>query len=64
MNSLVVRAMVQVSSVSRRISRHTAEYTGQDMDEAFLDLQELNSFSQNSDLENFTIFSMYDNLHL
>ena len=39
----------------------TVEYDwNKDMDEAFLDLQkELNSFSQNSDLEDFTI-SQYD----
>ncbi len=39
----------------------TVEYDwNKDMDEAFLDLQkELNSFSQNSDLESFTI-SQYD----
>ena len=39
----------------------TVEYNwNKDMDEAFLDLQkELNSFSQNSDLEDFTI-SQYD----
>ena len=39
----------------------TVEYDWKkDMDEAFLDLQkELNSFSQNSDIEEFTI-SQYD----
>ena len=54
--------VVQVSSVSRGGSAViTVEYNwNKDMDEAFLDLQkELNSFSQNSDLENFTI-SQYD----
>jgi HAE1 family hydrophobic/amphiphilic exporter-1 len=54
--------VVQVSSVSRVGSAViTVEYTwNKDMDEAFLDLQkELNSFSQNSDLEDFTI-SQYD----
>jgi HAE1 family hydrophobic/amphiphilic exporter-1 len=54
--------VIQVSSVSRVGSAViTVEYTwNKDMDEAFLDLQkELNSFSQNSDLENFTI-SQYD----
>jgi HAE1 family hydrophobic/amphiphilic exporter-1 len=54
--------VVQVSSVSRGGSAViTVEYAwNKDMDEAFLDLQkELNSFSQNSDLEDFTI-SQYD----
>ena len=54
--------VVQVSSVSRGGSAViTVEYTwNKDMDEAFLDLQkELSSFSQNSDLESFTI-SQYD----
>jgi HAE1 family hydrophobic/amphiphilic exporter-1 len=54
--------VVQVSSVSQVGSALiTVEYDwDKDMDEAFLDLQkELNSFSQNSDLENFTI-SQYD----
>ena len=54
--------VVQVSSVSRGGSAViTVEYGwNKDMDEAFLDLQkELNSFSQNSDLEDFTI-SQYD----
>ena len=54
--------VVQVSSVSQIGSATiTVEYDwNKDMDEAFLDLQkELNSFSQNSDLENFTI-SQYD----
>jgi len=54
--------VVQVSSVSQVGSaKITVEYDwNKDMDEAFLDLQkELNSFSQNSDLENFTI-SQYD----
>jgi HAE1 family hydrophobic/amphiphilic exporter-1 len=54
--------VVQVSSVSRGGSAViTVEYTwNKDMDEAFLDLQkEMNSFRQNSDLENFTI-SQYD----
>jgi len=54
--------VVQVSSVSQVGSATiTVEYNwNKDMDEAFLDLQkELNSFSQNSDLENFTI-SQYD----
>lgn len=54
--------VVQVSSVSRAGSATiTVEYDwNKDMDEAFLDLQkELNSFSQNSDLEDFTI-SQYD----
>lgn len=54
--------VVQVSSVSRGgTAVITVEYNwNKDMDEAFLDLQkELNSFSQNSDLENFTI-SQYD----
>ncbi len=54
--------VVQVSSVSRGgTAVITVEYGwNRDMDEAFLDLQkELNSFSQNSDLEDFTI-SQYD----
>jgi HAE1 family hydrophobic/amphiphilic exporter-1 len=54
--------VVQVSSVSQVGSATiTVEYDwNKDMDEAFLDLQkELNSFSQNSDLEDFTI-SQYD----
>ncbi len=54
--------VVQVSSVSKvGTATITVEYDwNKDMDEAFLDLQkELNSFSQNSDLEDFTI-SQYD----
>ncbi|TAL63563.1 MAG: efflux RND transporter permease subunit, partial [Bacteroidetes bacterium] len=54
--------VVQVSSVSQVGSATiTVEYDwNKDMDEAFLDLQkEMNSFSQNSDLESFTI-SQYD----
>ncbi len=54
--------VTNVSSVSRGGSAIiTVEYTwNKDMDEAFLDLQkELSSFSQNSDLEDFTI-SQYD----
>lgn len=54
--------VVQVSSVTKVGSATiTVEYDwNKDMDEAFLDLQkELNSFSQNSDLEDFTI-SQYD----
>jgi hydrophobic/amphiphilic exporter-1 (mainly G- bacteria), HAE1 family len=54
--------VVQVSSVSQVGSATiTVEYDwNKDMDEAFLDLQkELNSFRQNSDLEDFTI-SQYD----
>jgi len=54
--------VIQVSSVSQAGSATiTVEYNwNKDMDEAFLDLQkELNSFSQNSDLEDFTI-SQYD----
>jgi HAE1 family hydrophobic/amphiphilic exporter-1 len=54
--------VVQVSSVSKvGTATITVEYDwNKDMDEAFLDLQkELNSFSQNSDLQNFTI-SQYD----
>lgn len=54
--------VVQVSSVSGSGSAViTIEYVwNKDMDEAFLDLQkELNSFSQNSDLDDFTI-SQYD----
>lgn len=62
--SLSVRQsdVTQVSSVSRVGSATiTVEYDwNKDMDEAFLDLQKvLNSFSQNSDLEGFTI-SQYD----
>jgi HAE1 family hydrophobic/amphiphilic exporter-1 len=54
--------VVQVSSATQVGSATiTVEYNwNKDMDEAFLDLQkELNSFSQNSDLEDFTI-SQYD----
>jgi hydrophobic/amphiphilic exporter-1 (mainly G- bacteria), HAE1 family len=54
--------VVEVSSVSRGGSAViTVEYNwNKDMDEAFLDLQkELNTFSQNSSLEDFTI-SQYD----
>jgi HAE1 family hydrophobic/amphiphilic exporter-1 len=54
--------VVQVSSASKVGSATiTVEYDwNKDMDEAFLDLQkELNSFAQNSDLEDFTI-SQYD----
>ena len=54
--------VTSVSSVSRGGSAViTVEYAwNKDMDEAFLDLQkELSSFSQNSDLEDFTI-SQYD----
>lgn len=54
--------VVQVSSVSQvGTATITVEYDwNKDMDEAFLDLQkELNTFSQNSDLEDFTI-SQYD----
>lgn len=54
--------VVQVSSVSQvGFATITVEYDwNKDMDEAFLDLQkELNSFSQNSDLDDFTI-SQYD----
>lgn len=54
--------VTQVSSVAHAGSANiTVEYGwNKDMDEAFLDLQkELNSFSQNSDLEEFTI-SQYD----
>jgi hydrophobic/amphiphilic exporter-1 (mainly G- bacteria), HAE1 family len=54
--------VVQVSSVSRAGSATiTVEYDwNKDMDEAFLDLQkELNAFSQNSDIQEFTI-SQYD----
>jgi hydrophobic/amphiphilic exporter-1 (mainly G- bacteria), HAE1 family len=54
--------VVQVSSVSQvGTATITVEYNwNKDMDEAFLDLQkELNSFSQNSTLESFTI-SQYD----
>lgn len=54
--------VVQVSSVSKAgTAQITVEYDwNKDMDEAFLDLQkELNSFAQNSDLEDFSI-SQYD----
>jgi len=54
--------VIQVSSVSQVGSATIiVEYDwNKDMDEAFLDIQkELNSFSQNSDLEDFTI-SQYD----
>jgi len=54
--------VVQVSSVSQvGTATITVEYDwNKDMDEAFLDLQkELNSFSQNSDIDDFTI-SQYD----
>jgi Cation/multidrug efflux pump len=54
--------VVQVSSVSKVGSATiTVEYDwNKDMDEAFLDLQkELNSFAQNSNMDNFTI-SQYD----
>ncbi|MCE5347288.1 MAG: efflux RND transporter permease subunit [Bacteroidales bacterium] len=54
--------VVQVSSVSKVGSATiTVEYDwNKDMDEAFLDLQkELNSFAQNSDIDDFTI-SQYD----
>ncbi len=54
--------VVEVSSVSQAgTAVVTVEYDwNKDMDEAFLDLQkELNTFSQNSDLEDFTI-SQYD----
>jgi len=54
--------VIQVSSVSQAGSATiTVEYDwNRDMDEAFLDLQkELNSFSQNSDLVDFTI-TQYD----
>lgn len=54
--------VVQVSSESRvGTAVITVEYDwNKDMDEAFLDLQkEMNSFSQNSDLDDFTI-SQYD----
>ena len=54
--------VVQVSSVSKVGSATiTVEYDwNKDMDEAFLDLQkELNTFAQNSDLEDFSI-SQYD----
>jgi HAE1 family hydrophobic/amphiphilic exporter-1 len=54
--------VVEVSSVSQAgTATITVEYDwNKDMDEAFLDLQkELSSFSQNSDLEDFTI-SQYD----
>jgi len=54
--------VIQVSSVSKAgTALITVEYDWKkDMDEAFLDLQkELNSFSQNSDLDEFTI-TRYD----
>ena len=54
--------VVEVSSLSKAGSATiTVEYDwNKDMDEAFLDLQkELNTFSQNSDIEDFTI-SQYD----
>jgi HAE1 family hydrophobic/amphiphilic exporter-1 len=54
--------VVQVSSVSKVGSATiTVEYDwNKDMDEAFLDLQkEVNSFAQNSDMDNFSI-SQYD----
>ncbi len=54
--------VVQVSSVSQvGTATITVEYDwNKDMDEAFLDLQkELNTFSQNSDIDDFTI-SQYD----
>ncbi len=54
--------VVQVSSASKAgTAQITVEYDwNKDMDEAFLDLQkELNSFAQNSDLEDFSI-SQYD----
>ncbi len=54
--------VIQVSSVSRAgAAQIIVEYDwNKDMDEAFLDLQkELSSFSQNSDLEDFSI-SQYD----
>jgi len=54
--------VVEVSSVAQVGSALiTVEYNwNKDMDEAFLDLQkEMNSFTQNSDLEDFTI-SQYD----
>jgi HAE1 family hydrophobic/amphiphilic exporter-1 len=54
--------VVQVSSVSKVGSATiTVEYDwNKDMDEAFLDLQkEVNSFAQNSNMDNFTI-SQYD----
>ncbi|HAM09561.1 MAG: acriflavine resistance protein B [Bacteroidetes bacterium GWE2_41_25] len=54
--------VIEVSSVSQAgLATITVEYDwNKDMDEAFLDLQkELNSFSQNSDIEDFTI-SQYD----
>ena len=54
--------VVQVSSVVKAGNALiTVEYDwNKDMDEAFLDLQkELNSFAQNSDLEDFSI-SQYD----
>ena len=62
--SLAIRQsnVVQVSSVSGAGSASIiVEYSwNKDMDEAFLDLQkDLNSFSQNSDLDDFTI-SQYD----
>ena len=54
--------VVEVSSVSQAgLATVTVEYNwNKDMDEAFLDLQkELNSFSQNAGIEDFTI-SRYD----
>jgi len=54
--------VVEVSSISQAgLATIIVEYDwNKDMDEAFLDLQkELNSFSQNSDIEDFTI-SQYD----
>ncbi len=60
--SLRQSGVVQVSSVSQvGTATITVEYDwNKDMDEAFLDLQkELNSFRQNSDLEDLTI-SQYD----
>ena len=64
LESLAMRQsdVIQVSSVSYVGSATiTVEYDwSKDMDEAFLDLQkEINSFSQNSDIEDFTI-SQYD----
>ena len=64
LESLAMRQsdVIQVSSVSHVGSATiTVEYDwSKDMDEAFLDLQkEINSFSQNSDIEDFTI-SQYD----
>jgi len=62
--SLAMRqnGVIQVSSSSRvGKATITVEYDWKkDMDEAFLDLQkEMNSFAQNSDIENFTM-SQYD----